>query len=258
VLFRIEDMAEKLEMVQNNIVKSKIKSFPASSSSSNQKIKPSPKKKRMPCKLCPERFTDKVKLSQHMETHGNGPRYFKCDQCESKFKVMGNYVKHRQTRHATAEIVVRNKVKTRIKTEKVKDETLEINANDLNFGEFLIDALYLDKGQLTCRVRNLDCFTTGNAFKMKEHREKYHQLLEQRISFEKWSQLLPVRFLNKVEGLEAVMRKERDAIDVIRIIENAKADCEVSSEDYEKKVLDPIMKGFVEYLVNLKHGYAGL
>eukprot|EP00091_Calanus_sinicus_P006368 TRINITY_DN17012_c0_g1_i1.p1 TRINITY_DN17012_c0_g1~~TRINITY_DN17012_c0_g1_i1.p1 ORF type:complete len:219 (+),score=68.50 TRINITY_DN17012_c0_g1_i1:26-658(+) len=191
-----------------------------------------PKKKRMSCKLCPERFTDKVRLSQHMETHGNGPRYFKCDQCESKFKVMVNYVKHRQTKHTTAGIVVRKKFGIRIKTEK-GDETQEMNANDLNFGEFVVDALYLDKDQLNCRVRNLECFTTGNAFEMKAHREKYHQLLEQRISFEKWRQLLPVRFLNKVDEVEANEKEEKDSIDVARIIENAKRDSKVSAE-YER------------------------
>ena len=263
---------DKLEMHQKTkhrfskkkILESKGKSLRVESLSSTREIKtlskksssPIIKKKRMECKLCPERFPDKVKLSQHMETHGNGPRYFKCDQCESKFKLMDIYLKHRQTKHVTAGIVVRKKVGTRIKTDKGDDESMEMNANDLFWGEFVIDALYMDKDQLNCRVRNLECFTTGNAFEMKAHREKYHQLLEQRISFEKWRLLLPARFLNLVDEMEADKKEEKDAIDVARIIENAKPNFKVSDE-YEKKVLDPIRKDFGEYLVNLKHRYAG-
>jgi len=241
-------MKDKLEMEQRKeiVERERRKPLPVGSPWSTRKEK---KKKRMPCKLCPERFTDKVKLSQHMETHGKGPRYFKCDQCESKFKVMTNYVKHRQTKHVTAGVVVRKKVGTRIKTEKGDDRTQEMNANNLDFGEFVVDALYLDKDQLNCRVRNLDCFTTGDAYKMKTHREKFHQLLEKRISFEKWRHLLPARFLIKVDEIKEDKKEEN----VARIIENVNPDS-VVSEGYEKKVLDPIMKDFGEYL---KHRCAG-
>ena len=153
--------------------------------------------------------------------------------------------------------MVRKKVGPRVKKEPTEAGTLEMNDNHQDFGEFIIDALYLDRGQLNCRVRNMECFATENAFEMKAHREKYHLLLEQRISFDKWKHLIPGRYLNKAGGIESKEDVQiKDDIDVTKIIQNVQAESADPIIDFEKAV-DPIRKDFGDYLVKLKHRYAG-
>merc|ERR1712096_135327 len=199
--------------------------------------------KTVACTQCKQKFADKGKLQQHMKTH-SGPRYYKCDQCASKYKIKDNFVKHRKTKHATAGIVVRKKVGTRIKSEEhVNSVKIELNDNN-DFGEFIIDGLYLsDESHLNCRVRNLDCFSTRNLVEIKVHRETYHQLLEQRIPFEKWTNVLPNRFV-KIKEMEDELQ-----------VPNADTPLEV---DDDKKLLDPVKKKqFGDLLVKLKNRYAG-
>ena len=206
--------------------------------------------KTVACTQCKHKFADKVKLQQHMKTH-SGPRYYKCDQCASKYKIKDNFVKHRKTKHTSAGIVVRKKVGTRIKSEEhVNSVELEWNDNH-DFGEFIIDGLYLsDENNLNCRVRNLDCFSTRNLNEMKVHRETYHQLLEQRIPFEKWMHVLPNRFV-KIKQMQDVIKEKVE----LQVPKDADPALEV---DDDKRLLDPVKKKqFGDLLVKLKNRHAG-
>eukprot|EP00092_Neocalanus_flemingeri_P006518 GFUD01007026.1.p1 GENE.GFUD01007026.1~~GFUD01007026.1.p1 ORF type:complete len:253 (-),score=59.32 GFUD01007026.1:23-781(-) len=237
--------------------KTKAKKAPANESISVSTSKRS-SSKTVGCKHCPGHFADKTKLMKHMETH-TGPRYYTCDQCASKYKSKDNFVKHRQTQHGSVGIVVRKKVGKRIKSEKpLHAGALEWNDNQVDLGEFIIDGLYLsDENQLSCRVRNLDCFSTRNLIEMKTHRETFHQLLEQRISFEKWMNVLPDRFLNKKDdNVDDIKDVKIDTIDVVQVLKDVSTDHAVKVED-DQKHPDPIKKEFGDLLVKLKHRYTG-
>merc|ERR1712096_566137 len=206
--------------------------------------------KTVACTQCKHKFADKVNLQQHMKSH-SGPGYYKCDQCASKYKIKDNFVKHRKTKHTPAGIIVRKKAGTRIKSEGyVNSVKMELNDNH-DFGEFIIDGLYLsDENNLNCRVRNLDCFSTRNLNKMKVHRETYHQVLEQRIPFEKWMNVLPNRFV-KIKQMQDVIKEKVE----LQVPKDADLALEV---DDDKMLLDPVKKKqFGDLLVKLKNRYAG-
>ena len=171
--------------------------------------------------------------------------FFKDKGCISKYKVKDYFVKHRLVEHSSAGVVVRNNVGMKAKKEPVAAGTLEMNDNHVDFGEFIIDALYLDKGQFSCRVRNFWCFTTDNALEMKAHREKYHLILEQRIPFEKWKNSIPAMFVNIIE--EDVKEEIKNEESIV-----------VSIDD--KDDIDPMIKDrkdFVEYLHKMAPRYVG-
>ena len=184
-----------------------------------------------------------VKRNEHR--CDGGKRYYACDQCDFKYKVKDNYVKHRLAKHPSGGVVVRKNVGMEFKKEPVAAGTLEMNDDYEDFGEFIIDALYLDKGQFSCRVRNFWCFTTDNALEMKAHREKYHLILEQRIPFEKWKHSIPARFVNNIE--EDVKEEIKNEESIV-----------VSKDD--KDDIDPMIKDrkdFVEYLHKMAPRYVG-
>jgi len=207
------------------------------------------------CKQCLKQFAGISKRNEHKCSGGS--RFYECDQCNSKFKIKDNFVKHRQAKHSTS-VVVRKKVGSKMWKENGRGEFAEMNANIRDFGEFVVDALYLESGRLNCRVRNLECFDTKNAFEMKAHREKYHGLLENRISFEKWRQLIPDIFLND-KSSETMDDTPSVAINVTKIIQNVKSETEeVPLKNADKKIEDPVRKDFREYLVKLRKRYSGL
>jgi len=249
---KVRKSTVKSRNVQNTgkSVKSKL---PSKTNSSNNR-------KPVICKKCSIEFADISKRNAH---HCNGEsRYYVCDHCGSKFKIKENFVVHRQTKHST-EVVVRKKVGMNSKKESHHNGTLqmEVNANNQELGEFVIDALYLDNNQLNCRARNLECFVTNNAFEMKAHREKYHMLLEQRISFKKWRNLIPDSFLSgELSGNDAKMKydgkvKSRD-INVELKSFALKGDESTLKKESQSEAA--IHKNFGVYLEKLKRRYAGV
>jgi len=215
----------------------------------------SQKRKVVACKQCGKQFADISKRNEHKCSGGS--RYYECDQCNSKYKIKDNFVKHRQAKHSTSVVVVRKKVGSKMRKENDSLESLEMNANIHDFGEFVVDALYLESGSLNCRVRNLECFNTKNAFEMKAHREKYHALLENRISFKKWRHLIPERFLKY--GLSETMDDAQNVtVDVTKIIQNAKPVEKAPLKNADAKIEDRVRKDFREYLVKLRKRSSGL
>ena len=214
-------------------------------------------RKPVVCKQCLTEFADISKRNAH-NCKGEA-RYYVCDQCDSRFKVKDNFVTHRQTKHST-EVVVRKKIGTKEMKENRHYRTLEIeeNLNSQDFGDFVVDALYLLNNQLQCRAMNQECFVTNNAFKMKAHREKYHMLLEQRISFVKWRDLIPANFLtgevseNDVE-MNAVQVKSSDTFN-----DNNSYVQKRHGSTSEKGSQDAIHKNFGVYLEKLRRRYAGV
>lgn len=215
----------------------------------------SQKRKVVTCKQCVKQFADVSKRNEHKCSGGS--RDYECDQCDSKFKIKNNFVKHRQAKHSTS-VVVRKKVGSKMRKENDSRAFAEMNANNHDFGEFVVDALYLESGWLNCRVRNLECFDTKNAFEMKAHREKYHGLLENRISFQKWRHLIPERFLND-KSSEEIDDTPDVAVNVTKIIQNVKPETEEAPlKNADTKVEDPVRKDFGDYLIKLRKRYSGL
>jgi len=208
---------------------------------------------KVSCKICLKKFSG---ISNRDHMCRGGSRYYRCDKCDSKFKVKANFVKHKLTKHPPS-VVGRREIRITARKEEYSD-SMEMNANYEQFGEFIVDALYVYKGNLNCRVRNAECFVTENAFEMKAHRVKFHILLEKRFSFEKWRNLIPNKFLNP-QGSEASKKKESEdaTIDVAKIIQNAQSKHKDPMKKDERRVEGPlpIRKDFDEYLVKLKHSH---
>jgi len=250
-----KEKKERKNTVKSRNVKNTGKSVKSKVSS---KTNSSNNRKPVICKKCSIEFADISKRNAH---HCNGEsRYYVCDHCGSKFKIKENFVVHRQTKHST-EVVVRKKVGMNSKKEIHNNGSLqmEINANNKEFGEFVIDALYLDNNQLSCRARNLECFLTNNAFQMKAHREKYHMLLEQRISFEKWRNLIPDNFLTEqMSGNDVEMKnggKVKSRVTNVDVKSFALKGDELRKESQSQAA---IHKNFGDYLEKLKRRYAGV
>ena len=60
------------------------------------------KEKRFSCDVCDRNFSQKITLAQHLNTHSNHPKLFKCLECGLEFKQNSSLFKHRKQKHSMA------------------------------------------------------------------------------------------------------------------------------------------------------------
>jgi len=187
-------------------------------------------------------------------------RDFICDKCTSVFKSKSKYLVHRKTSHTQPSVEVRQRKSTSSRSVKKENTSKDMNSNDANFGEFIVDALYVSKdSKLVCCSGNLVCFSTNKILDMKHHREKYHGILESRIGYDTWKHLVPGNFLPLAKAMHNNLHNERkdEVIDVAKIVRDAGSRRSPVSRAKSAKLQSPIREKVKQYLMSLEQKYVG-
>jgi len=205
----------------------------------------------------------KIKKSRDTESKDrkSSRREFICDKCTSVFKSKSKYLDHRKTSHTQPSVEVRQRKSTSIRSVKKENTSNDMNSNDANFGDFIVDALYVSKdSKLVCCSGNLECFSTIKILDMKHHREKYHGILESRIGYDTWKNLVPGKFLPLVKAMHNNHfhdERKDEVIDVAKIVRDAGSRRSSVSRAKSAKLQSPIRQKVKQYLMSLEQKYVG-